>query len=56
VYKITNKTFIKYSGFNTSSVSNRFTALENLNESLEINSAWEIITDNIKTSAKENLG
>jgi hypothetical protein len=36
-------------------ISNRFAALENLDESLVINSAWENIRDNIKTSAKENL-
>jgi hypothetical protein len=35
-------------------ISNRFAALENLDESLNINSAWESIRDNIKT-AKENL-
>jgi hypothetical protein len=29
---------------------------ENLYESLDINSAWESIRHNIKTSAKENLG
>jgi hypothetical protein len=37
-------------------ISNRFSALENLDESLDINNAWEIIRENIKTSAKENLG
>jgi hypothetical protein len=37
-------------------ISNRFVALENLDESLDINNAWESIRDNIKTSAKENLG
>jgi DNA repair ATPase RecN len=37
-------------------ISNRFEALENLDESLNINSALENITDKIKTSAKENLG
>jgi hypothetical protein len=35
-------------------MSNRFAALENLDENLDINSAWESIRDNIKTSAKEN--
>jgi hypothetical protein len=30
-------------------------ALENLAESLDINSVWESIRENIKTSAKENL-
>jgi hypothetical protein len=34
---------------------NRFAALENLDESLDIKSAWESIRENIKTSAKENL-
>jgi hypothetical protein len=37
-------------------ISYRFAALENLDESLDINSAQESIRDNIKTSAKENLG
>jgi hypothetical protein len=31
-------------------------ALQNLDESLDINSAWESIRENIKTSGKENLG
>jgi hypothetical protein len=31
-------------------------ALENLNESLDVNSDWKITTENIKTPAKENLG
>jgi hypothetical protein len=30
-------------------------ALENLDENLDINSAWENIRENIHTSAKENL-
>jgi hypothetical protein len=29
-------------------ISNRFAALENLDESLDINSAWESIKENIK--------
>jgi hypothetical protein len=37
-------------------ISNRFSALENLDESLDIKSAWENLIENIKTSAKENLG
>jgi hypothetical protein len=37
-------------------ISNRFAALENLHESLDISSAWESIRENIKTSAKENIG
>jgi hypothetical protein len=37
-------------------ISNRFAASENSVESLGINSAWESIRDNIKTSSKENLG
>jgi hypothetical protein len=36
-------------------ISNRFADLESLDESLDINSAWEMITENIKTSAKDNL-
>jgi hypothetical protein len=30
--------------------------LESLNESEDINKAWEIIEENIKTSATESLG
>jgi hypothetical protein len=37
-------------------ISNRFVALKNLDDSMHINSAWESITENIKTSGKENLG
>jgi chromosome segregation ATPase len=37
-------------------ISNRFAALENLDESFDIKNAWERITEKIKTSAKENLG
>jgi hypothetical protein len=37
-------------------VSNRFTALEDLDTEVETNSAWETIRENIKISAKESLG
>jgi hypothetical protein len=37
-------------------VSNRFAALEDLDTEVEINSAWEMIRENIKISAKESLG
>jgi hypothetical protein len=37
-------------------ISNRFVALVNLAESLDIYSAWECIRENIKTSVKESLG
>jgi hypothetical protein len=37
-------------------VSNRFAALEDLDAEVEINSAWEMIRENIKISAKESLG
>jgi hypothetical protein len=37
-------------------VSNKFAALENLNDSKGINRAWENIKDNIKTSAKDRSG
>jgi hypothetical protein len=37
-------------------ISNRFVALESLDESFDINNAWESIRENIKTSDKENLG
>jgi hypothetical protein len=37
-------------------VSNRFTALEELEAAVEINIAWETIRQNKKISAKERLG
>jgi len=37
-------------------ISNRFAVLENLHDSENINRAWENITENIKTSAKQGLG
>jgi hypothetical protein len=37
-------------------ISNRFAALESLDERFDINKAWESIRENIKTSAKDNLG
>jgi hypothetical protein len=37
-------------------VSNRFAALEDLDTEVEINNAWETISENIKISARESLG
>jgi hypothetical protein len=37
-------------------VSSRFAALEDLNAEVGVNSAWDMIRDNIKISAKESLG
>jgi len=37
-------------------ITNKFAALENLNDNEDINRAWENIKENIKTSAKESLG
>jgi hypothetical protein len=37
-------------------ISNRFTSLENLNDSKDINRAWKNIKENIKSSAKDSLG
>jgi hypothetical protein len=37
-------------------ISNRFETLESLDESFDTNNAWESIRENIKTSAKDNLG
>jgi hypothetical protein len=37
-------------------ISNRFAALEILDESFDINNACESIRENIKTSAKDNVG
>jgi hypothetical protein len=36
--------------------SNRFAAFETLDDEVDINRAWETITENIKISAKESLG
>ena len=35
-------------------ISDRFAALKNLNDSQNINRAWEHIKENIRTSAKES--
>jgi hypothetical protein len=37
-------------------ISNRFAASESLDENFDINNTWESIRENIKTSAKDNLG
>jgi hypothetical protein len=37
-------------------ITNRFAALENLDESFVINGAWDSIRENTRTSSKENLG
>ena len=37
-------------------ITNRFAALENLNEDEDVNRTWENIKENIQTSAKESLG
>jgi hypothetical protein len=37
-------------------VTNRFAAFEDLNAGVKINSAWAMIRENIKMSAKESLG
>jgi hypothetical protein len=37
-------------------IPNRLTTLESLDESFEINNSWESIKENIKHSAKDNLG
>jgi hypothetical protein len=37
-------------------ISNRFAALENLSDSMDINRAWDDIKENIKISGKESLG
>ena len=37
-------------------ITNRFAALENLNDDEDINRTWENIKENIQTSAKESLG
>jgi hypothetical protein len=37
-------------------ISNRLADLESLDESFDINNAWESIRENITASAKDNLG
>jgi hypothetical protein len=37
-------------------ISNRFAILESLDERFDINNDWESIRENIKISAKDNLG
>jgi len=37
-------------------ITNRFAALENLDNDRDINRAWENIKESIQTSARENLG
>jgi hypothetical protein len=37
-------------------VSNRFVALEDMDAEVEITSAWKMIRENIKISAKESVG
>jgi hypothetical protein len=37
-------------------ISNKFAALESLDEIFDINNAWESIRENIKSSAEDNLG
>jgi hypothetical protein len=37
-------------------ILNRFSDLENSDESSDINNVWKSITENIKTSAKDSVG
>jgi hypothetical protein len=37
-------------------ITNRFAALENFDDNVDMSRAWENIRENIKTSAKESLG
>jgi hypothetical protein len=37
-------------------ITNRFAALENIDDNVDMNRAWENIRENIKTSAKDSLG
>ena len=37
-------------------ITNRFAALENLNDDEDVNRTWENIKENIQTSVKESLG
>jgi hypothetical protein len=40
----------------TDEISNRFAAVENLDNEGDVNKPWETISENIKISAKESLG
>jgi len=37
-------------------ITNRFAALENVNDDEDVNRIWENIKENIRTSAEESLG
>jgi hypothetical protein len=37
-------------------ITNRFAALENFDDNVDLNRAWENIRENIQTSAKDSLG
>ena len=37
-------------------ITNRFAALENVNDDEDVNTTWENIRENIQTSAEESLG
>jgi hypothetical protein len=37
-------------------ISNKFAALETLDNEVDINKAWETLRENIKISAEESLG
>ena len=37
-------------------ITNRFSALQNLSDGEDFNRAWEKVKENIKPTAKENLG
>jgi hypothetical protein len=39
-----------------SEIQNRFVALENVDDNMDIDRAWEIIRRNIKVLTRENLG
>jgi hypothetical protein len=37
-------------------IKNKFAALENVDDNVDINKAWETIRENIRISAKESIG
>jgi hypothetical protein len=51
---ISNLSELKVRKQNKIKISNTFAALENLNDSEDINRTWKNIKQNIKTSAKES--
>ena len=55
-FNLTKLNVLDYRKQNQIEISNKYAALQNLNDNEDINRAWENTQENIKTSAKEGLG